>query len=302
MLVYTIAFALSLVFDIDAHARRLRTHGFTVLPDAGLDGALVASAMSECTQSLAEDLAMVSKLGLDPVEHAYSFSEVCHRDRCRWDMRVKDAGSVASLTAAAVSTVKPIINRLHTIPLPPHSIQSGVIISRNGSDEQSFHMDASPGHRRLASLIPGHRLFNVFIPLVDIEEDGDGTQFWPGSHRARGQYHRFRQALRRSGSIEDDMEAMAEMRAPACPAGGIVLFDYRLFHRGLANAARERPVAYAVCSTGFAWDGMHNFPALSLHDACASMPVEQEALLQTQQLVQDSTPLWEDLWCRRSEL
>ena len=64
------------------------------------------------------------------------------------------------------------------------------------------------------------------------------------------------------------LKAMAEMEAPACPAGGVILFDYRVMHRGLPNGltdrgGRERPVAYAVCSTGAAWDRA-NFPRTTI--------------------------------------
>ena len=73
--------------------------------------------------------------------------------------------------------------------------------------------------------------------------------------------------------------------APACPAGGVILFDYRLLHRGLANSgSRDRPVAYAVCRTGLAWDRA-NFPPTRLREACNRLP-QNEAELE----VSKSTP------------
>ena len=57
------------------------------------------------------------------------------------------------------------------------------------------------------------------------------------------------------------------LEAPACRAGGLIIFDYRTIHRGLANEGeRERPIAYFVCATGGATDA-HNFPEGGIADA-----------------------------------
>ena len=62
-------------------------------------------------------------------------------------------------------------------------------------------------------------------------------------------------ATERSRRIEHDEAMLAAMEAPACPAGGIIIFDYRCLHRGLANAKpHTRPIAYCVLSTGLARD------------------------------------------------
>ena len=87
---------------------------------------------------------------------------------------------------------------------------------------------------------------------------------------------------------------MSSMRAPSCEAGGIVLFDYRLLHRGLRAAARQRPIAYAVLSTGKAWDRA-NFPVLTLDNAqdagAAINPLVDIAM----PVPAESLPLWTDL-------
>ena len=50
---------------------------------------------------------------------------------------------------------------------------------------------------------------------------------------------------------------MAEMEVPGCPAGGIILFDMRLVHRGMPNdTERDRALAHTFLSTGFAFDQM----------------------------------------------
>ena len=57
-------------------------------------------------------------------------------------------------------------------------------------------------HLQLAGLNPGHRLFNVFVPLVDLAEGGDGTQIWPGSHLDRTRAAAYHEA--RSGRLAGD--------------------------------------------------------------------------------------------------
>jgi len=146
----------------------------------------------------------------------------------------------------------------------------GAVVSRPGARAQRFHADADDEHFRAAAVCPRTRLYNVFAPLVDIAAESDGTQFWPGSHLEGTRVRDFRAAVERavaldgrvghledeigSSHLEDDELVMAAMEAPACPAGGLYIFDYRTLHRGLPNAGRERAVAYAILSTGWASD------------------------------------------------
>jgi len=38
-------------------------------------------------------------------------------------------------------------------------------------------------------------MYNVFVPLVDVQSDQQGTQFWPGSHHSRTRWPRYRTAM-----------------------------------------------------------------------------------------------------------
>ncbi|OEU06859.1 hypothetical protein FRACYDRAFT_252718 [Fragilariopsis cylindrus CCMP1102] len=69
--------------------------------------------------------------------------------------------------------------------------------------------------------LPPHCI-NVFYPLVDLTQENGPTEFRIGSHRHR-----------------DNVEDMAsKVEFPLlCPAGGAVLFDYRIQHRGRANVS-----------------------------------------------------------------
>ena len=143
----------------------------------------------------------------------------------------------------------------------PRILMSGAVVSRPGAGCQSFHIDGTG------------RLVNVFVPLVDVAPDCDGTQFWPGSHLDPA-------APDAAPELEGDAAAMAAMVSPGCPAGGFLCFDYRCVHRGLGQALRERAVAYFVVALEPDVEDSHNFPQLSVHDAPAELT--------------ETMPFWDD--------
>jgi len=64
--------------------------------------------------------------------------------------------------------------------------------------------------------LPPHAL-NVFVPLADVDLDAGPTEFRPGSHLA--------------GSESEDSVALCSR------AGDVIVYDYRVWHRGLANCS-----------------------------------------------------------------
>ena len=72
----------------------------------------------------------------------------------------------------------------------------------------------------------------------------------------------------------DDVAAMSEMVVPRCAAGGLILWDFRLLHRGMPNTTgRERPMAHAILSTGLASDQLHRPGSLqAAHEALSAEP------------------------------
>ena len=80
------------------------------------------------------------------------------------------------------------------------------------------------------------------MPLVDVEPEADGTQYWPKSHLDP-------RAPDLALELKEGDAAMEEMVSPGCAAGGLICFDYTCVHRGRANGDRERPVAYIVVAT-----------------------------------------------------
>ena len=274
------------------HAMELRNQGFTVIQSAGLHaGSLIPNARVSCSQEFAGLQNSVANVGLDPIEDKYAFAEIATRHRLRWGFQPLEPSAWTQLLDEAVVAATPVIEELHRLPphpddmarpLPqltswlrhlfpstPSVVHVDAIVSTLGAKAQNFHPDAGDTHIKNARLNPRHRLFNVFCPLVDLAEDGDGTQFWPGSHH-RPALERYAAAIERSGRLEDDQTLMAEMVTPECPAGGILLFDFRVLHRGMPNTSGERPIAHAVLSTGHASDPL-DFPAASLKDAVTAV-------------------------------
>lgn len=106
-------------------------------------------------------------------------------------------------------------------------IHKGMFLSMPGAEKQRYHQDGP--HLTTQYQKPCHAI-NVFIPLVDLTEDNGPTEFCLGSHML--------------GSEELDEEFL---ETPMVTAGTPVIFDYRLGHRGLANASANcRPIVYCT--------------------------------------------------------
>ena len=264
---------------LSSHATSLCARGFTVVEEPILDGPRVDRLAQACSGRLHSLLAAIADIGYDPLEQSYTFAEVSHRQRKRWDMRPDFEEDIAcdwvALCDAAVATATPIIREALGEGVVPRVDMTGAVISRPGCAAQSFHADATQSHFDAAAARPQHRLFTAFVPLVDVCEDGDGTQFWSGSHIG-DELERARRGISGDGELQN-----APLEAPGCPKGGMILFDYRVLHRGLPNTGpgRERPVAYAVLSTDGATD-QANF--------------EQQSLVDSSPLLVDHAPYWAD--------
>ena len=114
--------------------------------------------------------------------------------------------------------------------------------------EQHFHAD---GRER--------GIVNVFVPLVDVPASMGPTHFRRGSHAWDHDSPYLTREQRRAQEGAEDV-------VPELRRGSVLMYDYRVFHRGGANlTGKRRPVAYVM----YARDGTEdtwNFPDESVWD------------------------------------
>ena len=264
----------------------LEAHGFCILSSADGAAPLVSSeicaACSEAASERLEDLlCRVERRGVDRSDE-FRFAELVHRDGLRYDMplawrlergseggadgvfvspQVISAGggldaafgrlheaadAVARSALAAVAARGRVEDELESQHCDLWSIRSspiaGCVTSVPSASAQSWHSDGGE---------PG--MFNVFVPLVDLTRSNGPTELQPGSHRLD-------LAEAAPGLDEQGEGDERSWVAPLLKAGDILIFDYRIRHRGLPNdSTSNRPVAYMAYALGEARDS--NFPA-----------------------------------------
>ena len=102
--------------DVKRHALELRDRGFTVVPDCVVhDSALLHAASEACKEMLSANLNDVHNLGVEPVEQGWSFSEICHRSRLRYDYRF-DSDATSQVASATSAVATSIIRTLYSLP------------------------------------------------------------------------------------------------------------------------------------------------------------------------------------------
>ena len=181
----------------------------------------------------------LSTMLLDP--ETFAFIEACGRGKGRIDVKVDRKKIDVDLISKALAPVlEATFDGDYTVgPL-------GVVVSSPGSGIQRWHRDGDP-------LFPGHQLpahaVTAFVPLVSVDDDLGPTQFLVGSH------------LR--GDVTEPISP--PFAGPSTDVGDVLLFDYRVIHRGVPNVSdRDRPVLYVVFHRSWFSD-VQNFPvAMSL--------------------------------------
>lgn len=132
----------------------------------------------------------------------------------------EDHGAVpyATLLAAVDRLVRPVLCASGLFGEAPAEVEAvGCVLSLPGAPCQAWHPDSE------------HQvgLVNAFVPLVNLTEANGPTSLELGSH-LRGQ-----------------RSCWPPTVSPLLAAGEVLLFDWRVWHRGSANLSdEERPVAY----------------------------------------------------------
>ena len=234
-------------------------------------------------------LKRVADRGGDILE-PFSFSEIVHRSPKRYDCSLPTGGT-SPFSLRVNELVKAVLAAKGKTS--PAVVRDGIVTSFPGASAQPMHADGEEDG-----------VFNAFVPLVDVSTQG--TEFWLGTHQEehpkRIALAEKRRSRRAAGDEEEETpttrrdlqeleaESSEQERSFIVPtslarAEGVVLFDYRVLHRGRAHAGSEgkgegqeelgqqassspRPVFYRVFAVGDNHGAdAHNFPANSLDDS-----------------------------------
>lgn len=118
----------------------------------------------------------------------------------------------------------------------------GLISSLPGAPDQHVHRDGGElfADAGLDGMLPASAV-TVVIPLVDMDQTSGRTMFWPGSQRA--------------AKFDKEQSGVA----PEVSAGSLILWDYRIYHGGLANHGdAARPLIYLTACRPF-WIDHRNY-------------------------------------------
>lgn len=188
------------------------------------------------------------------------FREIVMRSPGRYEMSLLHSEANRPSLDSILETLAPVIPAL----LQESSLDElqichvSLLMATPGAADQSWHADG--GHASLSEHLPCHVL-NVFIPLIDIPLELGPTELRPGTH-----YH-----TRNLAPMMLLAKARKTLRSPVVPClkqGDVLIFDYRILHRGRANKDPDklnRPILVLTFAKKWFVD-VCNFPRQSLYE------------------------------------
>ena len=212
--------------------QKMERDGFAVLETTLLTPHILNEARDFVLARHATLIEAASKRGADL--DRLDFYEIASRNPGRFDLRLDAKPAVWNTLEEAVLDASLKLPRAGT--RPPRVEYAGAVVSEPGATAQKLHADGPPSSRGL---------YTVFVPLVDVPQDGDGTAFWPGSHASPSC---LRAAAAFNAAKFEELPPDFELVAPGVARGSLLAFDYRVLHAG-NPCARHRPVAYFVVNT-----------------------------------------------------
>ncbi|KAL7553825.1 hypothetical protein ACHAWF_017177 [Thalassiosira exigua] len=211
----------------------MQHHGLVILRDALSDADVdLISKMADATHGKVRRRLAARGVKCDePVDDAEAtrFREVAIRRRGRMDVRHCDATSSPDDDDGGGRRPRdlpplPLIDKLARSILhgaePPRRVYAGWIFSSPGSEDQPWHQDGCPLFESGTETLPCYAL-NAFCGLHDerLLEIGP-TEFIVGSHRMKP---------------DDAMDEVGEAVSAVLGRGDVLLYDYRICHRGTSN-------------------------------------------------------------------
>jgi ectoine hydroxylase-related dioxygenase (phytanoyl-CoA dioxygenase family) len=126
---------------------------------------------------------------------------------------------------------------------------TGCVTALPGAPDQFWHRDG-----------PERGMFNVFVPLVQVNAVNGPTEFQPGTHTYAEEEE---VEGGEGGNSVDVSDEEASWVAPHLRPGDLCVFDYRVQHRGQANqSGAARPIAYVTYAVSCeVQSDDHNFPS-----------------------------------------
>jgi Phytanoyl-CoA dioxygenase (PhyH) len=200
----------------------------------------------------------------------HGFREIVMRSPGRYEI------SLQSLTSICTRSLLDIVQEhLPWVPFllhqpTPHStsnpmtwkdvniVNVSLVISTPGATDQKWHADG--GHVDLHEHLPCH-CANLFIPLCPITEENGPTELRPGTHFFTRQLVPMMLAAKAK-------KTLAAPVTPLLQLGDVLIFDYRLLHRGRANRSPSHNRVILVVTVAVPWfRDVLNFPHLNLYAA-----------------------------------
>ena len=200
--------------QIEAAAAAIVRHGVAVLEDI-VDPALLTRGREEVERDFPD------------LEAQYTGGYYVNADR-RFTMQLPIARAFADPAVFANPAILALCARLLGEPVVLE--QFGLLVSLPGAKQQQTHCDLRlfPEHG-IERILPAWALA-VAMPLVPLDEVNGTTAFFTGSHRTQ--------------QFEGEPDFI-----PRVKLGSALVWDYRVYHHGLANRSeRDRPVLFSTFS------------------------------------------------------
>ena len=215
-----------------------------------------------CLQECIERARALGKNGIQiGIDHGYA--EIVQRAEGRFDMlHGLDSAPFNDPRIDSDPPWMPIVRALLDDE-DLYRLYHGILVTQPRGIEQVWHADGEHLFPGREPQLPVHCL-NVFVPLVDLSRHNGGTELCPGSHRLTCHLPRI---FQQDPDLLSRIDYRGEPIVPLLKAGTVLLFDYRLAHRGLENKGdTHRPILYQTFAAPWFQD-VRNFPDRRLFGA-----------------------------------
>lgn len=191
-----------------------------------------------------EEMMKIHRPNVSIGKDTFHFREIASRGNERFDLRLQSPAAIEFVEKVFMERVSSLLETILG-SVDEIDFDMSVVYSKPGAPNQGWHSDGDhqKGGKDAGWDVDGWKTrladpyaLCLFIPLIDLNSETGYTQFWPGSHRNRD--------LMGFGPVAEITGATWD---GACTAGDAIWYDYRLFHRGMANTSNLlRPVVQIV--------------------------------------------------------